>query len=284
MATFVNGPSLPLDQPDTPVFAPHSVDRLRRECEARSTRVFTARGYTLKRCRQCMLGLNTCICSWRQAASTGIEFVLLMHRDEVFKPTNTGRLVADLFPQHSHAFLWDRTQPPPELLALLEDPRRDCRLVFPPEDGDGRAVATVPAAGSAPERILTVILLDGTWKQARRMYNHSMWMKHLPLLDLGTAITELDNALGHYKVRQACESGRLATAEAAALCFYAVGEQANTRRLLNYFAVFNEHYVAARRNRQPEPLAAHTELLGPTTQTACGYTPAIAAHCEVDTP
>lgn len=284
---FSSNPSFVPNPPVTPVFAPHSVDRLRRFCEAQSTRVFTARGYSMKRCVQCMLGLNTCICAWRQAASTGVEFVLLMHRDEVFKPTNTGRLIADLFPHNSHAYLWDRTQPPQELLVLLNDPRRHCLLVFPPQAGDGRRLESfpLPAPKEPPpesQRTVTIILLDGTWKQARKMYSHSVWMKHLPLLDLSAAITELDGALGHYRVRQACESGRLATAEAGALCLYAAGEQANSRRLLNYFAVFNEHYVAARLNRQPQPLPAHKELLSSAAQAGCSYTPAVASADEVE--
>lgn len=281
---------------DAPEFAPHSVDLLRQECQARSTRVFTARGYAMKRCRQCLLSLATCICGWRQPGRSNIEFVLLMHRDEVFKPTNTGRLVADLFPGQCHAFQWERTQPPAGLLALINDPARQCLLVFPPNDVDGRRVLALPAAGrqGAPSgaRITTVILLDGTWKQARKMYTHSEWMKHLPVVDLATAISELDDALGHYRVRQACESGRLATAEAAALCLYAAGELANTRQLLNYFAVFNEHYIAARFNREPARLPAHDALaaddamIAHEKQTGAGlgadYTAAIATTAQVD--
>lgn len=273
---------------DAPEFAPHAVDLLRQECQARSTRVFTARGYAMKRCRQCLLSLTTCICGWRQSGQSSIDFVLLMHRDEVFKPTNTGRLLADLFPQQCHAFLWDRTQPPAGLLALINDPQRQCLLVFPPNAGDGRTLHALPAVTQDSQRdqkpIPTVILLDGTWKQARKMYTHSEWMKHLPLVDLASAITELDDALGHYRVRQACESGRLATAEAAALCLYAAGESANTRQLLNYFAVFNEHYVAARLNRQPAQLPAHSELMvsGHTLAPAGSYTATIAIPDRVD--
>lgn len=260
--TPVNSLTAPTAEASVPVFESHSVDKLRRYCESQSTRAFTARGYSLKRCQQCLLGLSTCICAWRRPSRAGVEFVLLMHRDEVFKPTNTGRLIADLFPQQCHAFLWDRTQPPAELLQLLSDPQRHCLLVFPPKEGDGRQVKHHPSPEERTATITTVILLDGTWKQARKMYTQSTWMKHLPLLDLNMAITELDGELGHYKVRQACESGRLATAEAAALCLHAAGDKRNSRHVLNYFSVFNEHYVAARMNRPALRVAAHEELLG----------------------
>lgn len=248
----------------TPYFTPHAVDKLRQYCESQSTRAFNARGISLKRCSQCLLGLMTCICPWRQSGQTAIEFVLLMHRDEVFKPTNTGRLIADLFPDQTHAFLWDRTQPPAALIKLINDPKRHCQLVFPPREGEERIIESHPSHAIQRKQIATVILLDGTWKQARKMYSQSQWLKQLPLLDLNTAIDSLDGELGHYKVRQACEAGRLATAEAGALCLHAAQDSDNTRKLLDYFTVFNEHYVAARMNRRPVYQAAHEALAPPS--------------------
>lgn len=246
---------------DTPCFTPHAVDKLRQYCESQSTRAFNARGISLKRCSQCLLGLGTCICPWRRPGRTKIEFVLLMHRDEVFKPTNTGRLIADLFPNQTHAFLWDRTQPPAELIQLINAPERHCQLVFPPREGEERVIESHPSDAIQRKQTATVILLDGTWKQARKMYSQSQWLKQLPLLDLSKAIDSLDGELGHYKVRQACETGRLATAEAGALCLHAAKDNDNTRKLLDYFTVFNEHYVAARMNRKPVYQTAHEALL-----------------------
>ncbi|WP_208022424.1 DTW domain-containing protein [Pseudomaricurvus hydrocarbonicus] len=240
-------------------FAPHAVDRLRQFCESQSTRVFNARGIALQRCPSCMLGHNTCICAWRKPTASTIDFVLLMHRDEVYKPTNTGRLIADLYPDQCQAFLWDRTRPDAELLALLDDPGRHCQVVFPPRDRETRIIETQVGAPDNQRRP-TVILLDGTWKQARKMYSQATWLRALPVLDLTDAMTELDQQLGHYKVRQACETGRLATAEAAALCLQAAQDQANVHHLLNYFTVFNEHYVATRMNRKPARLKAHCDL------------------------
>ncbi len=242
-------------------FPPHAVDQLRRRCEAESTRAFNARGVTLKRCQSCQLGLNTCICHWRKTASCQLQFILIMHRDEVYKPTNTGRLIADTFPHQCRAFLWNRTQPDEALLALLNDKNRHCQLVFPTADNEVREVHERPASRtseSAP--INTVVLLDGTWKQARKMYSQAQWMKHLPLLDLSSTLTRSEQSWGNYRVRQACEAGQLATAEAAALALAANAETAASRHLLNYFSVFNEHYVATRANTQPVRLPSHDYL------------------------
>lgn len=248
-------------------FNPHAVDLLRRRCEAESTRVFNARGVTLKRCESCQLGLQTCICEWRKARNSELQFILIMHRDEVYKPTNTGRLIADVFPDQCQAFLWNRTQPSAALLALLNDENRRCQLVFPASENNTRRVDSQPKVRvEAGDPINTVVLLDGTWKQARKMYSQAKWMKHLPLLDLSDTLNESPHNWGNYRVRQACEEGQLATAEAAALALASNAETTASEHLKHYFTVFNEHYVATRGNTKPQTLAAH-ELLAKTTPT-----------------
>ncbi|MYM62626.1 tRNA-uridine aminocarboxypropyltransferase [Pseudomaricurvus sp. HS19] len=239
-------------------FPPHCVDQLRLQCERESTREFKARGYLLQRCPQCRLAARTCVCQWRSPAQCNTEFVLLMHRDEVFKPTNTGRLIADLFPGQCHAFAWSRLEPPAELLALLADPGRHCQILFPAAEGETRPVESQPT--TQPGKIPTVVVLDGTWKQARKMAKHSKWLAGLPLLNPSSSVDNKIRKLGNYRIRQACDNSRLATAEAAALVLAAADEVSAANHLLDYFDVFNEHYVATRMNRQPQTLAAHSNL------------------------
>lgn len=114
--------------------AGNAFHRLRTRRLAEATREFMARGKSVVRCELCQLAKTACICPWRPTRASGCEFVLLMHRDEVLKPTNSGRLIADVFPAHTHAFCWSRTEPDVELLRLLNDPARLCLLVFPADD------------------------------------------------------------------------------------------------------------------------------------------------------
>ena len=53
---------------------------------------FVTRGANVKRCEQCRLPVTACICEYRSEAESQVEFVVLMHRYETYKPTNTGRL------------------------------------------------------------------------------------------------------------------------------------------------------------------------------------------------
>lgn len=231
----------------------NAYQRLRSECQSRATRPFLARGIAVKRCSRCLLGERACICPWRRSMVVGMDVVLLMHRDEVFKPTNSGRLIADLFPHNTYAFEWSRTAPAAALLALLDDPARYPVIAFPADPHTARVVHCGRPELPAQKR-LTLILLDGTWKQARKMFKTSGWLQSLPLLELDAPM------LGNYSVRKAASASQLATAEAAAALLLACGETDAAEALADYFAVFDQHYVATRTNIVPEQTLHHQRI------------------------
>ncbi|MGL5392973.1 MAG: tRNA-uridine aminocarboxypropyltransferase, partial [Shewanella sp.] len=110
--------------------APHAVHRLYQYRKSISTKPFGARGKKLIRCQQCLLGEQFCTCALRQQLTTQASFLLIMYNDEVLKPTNSGRLIADLIPD-THAFIWSRTEPESGLLELLNSAQYQPFLVFP---------------------------------------------------------------------------------------------------------------------------------------------------------
>lgn len=238
---------------------------LRQRCLAESTRAFLARGKSVVRCEQCQLASYACICSWQPKLSLSVEFVLLMHSDEVFKPTNTGRLIADIFPAHTHAFIWSRTAPDTELLRLLNDPQRRCVIVFPAEEDaeendteecKAEVVAARKVFTSLPHdnKLTTFILLDGTWKQSGRMFNQGRWLDKFACVALPAG-----RARG-YTVRKSHQENYLSTLEAAALCLTVVNEQAAANILLDYFELFNLHYLATRNCCAPAQGELHRRL------------------------
>ncbi len=232
----------------------NSVHYLRQQCLARSTRPFLARGASVRRCSVCLLAESVCICPWAAPRQSAVDFILLLHHDEVFKPTNTGRLIADIFPANVTAFEWSRTEPPAPLLALLADPNRYPVIVFPADATSGRTVHTT--APPLDGKRLTLVLLDGTWRQASRMFRSSAWLAGLPALTFAT------NQEGRYAVRQKIRDGQLATAEAAAELLRLCGEEENGQALEDYFLIFNEHYVSTRSGRPVAQLPAHQRLVG----------------------
>ncbi len=228
---------------------------LRDKRLAEATREFLARGKSVVRCKDCALAAYACICSWRPTLESRSEFILLMHRDEVLKPTNTGRLIADLLPAHTHVFCWSRTEPDPALLGLLSDPQRRCLIVFPEEANEAAAksrqlVVELPDDG----KINTFVLLDGTWKQSGRMFHLSRWLDDFPCV----VLPEADGR--GYAVRKSHQDNYLSTAEAAALCLQLANEQIIAEALGDYFEVFNLHYLATRACVPPQQGEVHARL------------------------
>ncbi|MCL7680395.1 DTW domain-containing protein, partial [Klebsiella pneumoniae] len=79
------------------------------------TRPFLARGNRIKRCQRCLLPLRHCLCDTLQPQPARSRFCLIMFDTEPMKPSNTGRLIADILPD-TEAFQWSRTEPPAALL------------------------------------------------------------------------------------------------------------------------------------------------------------------------
>ncbi|WP_331344398.1 tRNA-uridine aminocarboxypropyltransferase [Cellvibrio sp. UBA7661] len=229
--------------------------RLRAQRLSESTREFLARGKSVSRCNSCQLAIFACLCPWRPKVDARCEFVLVMHRDEVFKPTNSGRLIADVFPHRTHVFCWSRTEPVRELLVLLADPRRYCVIVFPADANEGAAkprdlIYELPS----DDRVITFILLDGTWKQSGRMFHLSRWLEGIPCIVLPEAL------MRSYAVRKSHQEHYLSTAEAAGLCLQMAGENLASDVLLDYFQLFNLHYLSTRSAVPPVIGALHQRL------------------------
>ncbi len=216
---------------------PHAFHRLRRARLLQATRPFKARGHSLVRCERCFIAAELCVCHIIEPMESALDFVLLLHRDEILKPTNTGRLIADILPNNTHAFAWQRLELAPELEGLLADPKRCCALVFP--DAQAQPVAQLQQQAQANQQTLTLILLDGTWKQARKMNNSSPDLAGLP------RVICQPSTQGEYSLRKAAHAGCLSTVEAAIDILEELKERA-APRLQQYFRLFNQHYLASR--------------------------------------
>lgn len=108
----------------------NAVLKLRAERLARATRPFLARGNRIRRCQRCLLPLKVCLCETLAPSTAESRFCLVMFDTEPMKPSNTGRLIADILPDTT-AFQWSRTEPPQALLDLVTSPDYQPMVVFP---------------------------------------------------------------------------------------------------------------------------------------------------------
>lgn len=198
---------------------------------------FLARGSNVKRCESCLMDLAGCLCEHRSEIQSEVEFWLLTHPYEIYKPTNTGRLIVDSI-AGSRVFQWHRTEPDSEFLRLIRSEEIDPYIVFP-EDADYSHRMTSYSA--KPGKRSVFIILDGTWRQARRMFRLSEYLQDLPVISLDTPRTS------RYKLRKAHHENQLCTVEVAIGLLEQIEDQKAAEHLDGYFEIFNNRYQTIRR-------------------------------------
>lgn len=254
----------------------HAVHKLYLYRKSLATREFKARGWRVERCPTCRIDQRFCTCDLVQTGKSNAAFALLMYDNEVLKPSNTGRLIADVIPD-THAFIWQRSQIDEQLQALLDDPKYQAYLVFPKEYASEQQVVH---EGHLPDlkqsKIPLFILIDATWRQAKKIFRKSPYLQSLPIISIGETpdsnalqssaslpvnttaeceaieldnaptndndASELDNFGSRYNVRKAAIAGQLATAEVAAKVLTLVNDNVAAQHLDLWFDVFCYQY------------------------------------------
>lgn len=227
----------------------HAVHRLYQYRKSLSTKPFAARGKKLIRCNFCLLGEQFCTCHLRQALQTSISFLLIMYDDEVLKPTNSGRLIADLIPD-THAFIWDRTKPNIDMMALLSDDKYQPYLVFPQQYLEqGQAIVEQVDINTTCDKTPLLVMLDGSWREAIKMYRKSPYLHTMPVLSFTPEM------LATYSLRKGSHDFQLGTAEVASLALEACSEPLNAEVLSKWFDLFVESSLLGRNRRAKHTLA-----------------------------
>jgi DTW domain-containing protein YfiP len=161
-----------------------------------------------ERCPGCQKNPKICVCGRIAPRPLPHRLLVYQHPVEVWRASNTALLITRLYPS---ARLVVRGDPDGEDLIdrLLEEP--GCRpfMLFP--DPGAPEVAQVAAHGFAPDEKPLFLLIDGSWRQARRMRRRLMRARHIPVVRL------VPDKMSGYRVRRQLREGNLATAEAAAL-------------------------------------------------------------------
>lgn len=219
----------------------NSVITLREREQKNVRKPFVARGSSLKRCSACMLSEYHCMCKSRPSVQTSCAVCLMYYQGEVFKPSNTGRLIADVVADN-YAFQWQRTEVDPAFLSLLNDPAYRPILVFPHEYAQTNpCIQHVDDLPDFSQKKPLYILLDGTWREAKKMFR-SAYFKDLPVL--GLQPTEASQ----YQLREAAHSHQLCTAEVGVEVLRAQGDSQAAEAMQRYFQLFRERYLADRAN------------------------------------
>jgi len=231
---------------------PHAIHKLHQYRQSISTKPYASRGKSNIRCQWCLLAQTNCTCNARKQLSSNAAFLLLMYDDEVLKPSNSGRLIADLIPD-THGFIWSRTEPNEQMLALINDSRYQPMVIFPAEYAMTGQTVTSEVGNIAQGKTPLFIVLDGSWREAKKMFRKSPYLHHLPLLSFNP------ERVAQYGLRKNSRDFQLGTAEVATLVLEAFGEIDNAQSMNAWFELF---VVASKHGRN----SVRTEALPPIAE------------------
>ena len=218
----------------------NSVLALRKKQIAAAKREYKARGSKLTRCESCLLSEHLCICDGVQSAQCDIAVCLLMYHNESFKPSNTGRLIADIVPDN-YAFRWDRTEPDPALLELLTNTSYQPIVIFPEDNMPKERVISSVSRVSGKKPLF--IFLDGTWREAKKMIRKSPYLDGFPILSISP------EKVSEYYLRVAAFEHQLGTAEVAIMVLEMAEERDAAKKLERHFVDFRNAYLKGKRSR-----------------------------------
>lgn len=219
----------------------HAVQQLHQYRMSLSTTTYKSRGQRVVRCQRCRLAQSHCLCEYTPQVNSNAGFLLLMYDTEVLKPSNTGKLIADLVPD-TFAFLWSRTEENKALQLVLDDPQWQPFIVFPQQYADeGREVHCNKISMLANKRPL-FIMLDGSWREARKMFRKSPYLNKFPIAAFDPDTMVGEGFSSRYQIRIAASNYQFATAEVAARMLDMAGEGTNAQLLDKWFDVFTYQY------------------------------------------
>lgn len=122
---------------------------------------------TSQRCDRCWQSLPLCVCGEVPAVQNRTRIIVLRHHHEAVRPSNTARLAA-LALANIELVEWVPRSPPD--VASIVASHRPAWVLYP-----GPATVSLSV-----ERPAALVVLDATWKQARKMLHHHPGLVQLP--------------------------------------------------------------------------------------------------------
>lgn len=201
------------------------------------------------RCGRCRLIQSDCLCDLIPHVATRTRVVIVLHEQEDRKPSNTGRLATRCLPNSD----------------IVIRGGFDRATAVPSWTDHGEPVLLFPHPGARPlslwrdhPRPVTLIVPDGTWRQAQRVRRRIQGLDAVPC-----AVISRDQPSA-YQLRHTWDPRRLSTLEAIAEALSVLEGPAGPRvreALLGIFQVMVERSLRVRfpAARQPDDSARSAE-------------------------
>ena len=154
------------------------------------------------RCSVCLRPASHCLCCLIPTLHSAVNVLVIQHPQEQRHALNTWRLlVAGL--ANSELVVIEQIPTDSTLQMQLADPDWRTELLFP--GASAQTLSTAPEGDDRPRRL---VLLDGTWRKARKLLLFNPVLQQLPRVALPAGM------ISRYRLRKASEANALSTIEA----------------------------------------------------------------------
>ncbi|MGB3368491.1 MAG: tRNA-uridine aminocarboxypropyltransferase [Acidaminobacteraceae bacterium] len=201
-------------------------------------------------CDSCTLVKEFCICNFVPIIDSDVKFILLTHSNELKKRTNTGILIEKSM-ENTSIIEWIRKEPSKELLDIINS-ELQVYILYPETDFVNTSKEESIVSNSLDRldnkesentnKEKYIIILDGTWQEAQKMYNRSEYLKSIKRISLNP------DSFSDYKLRRKKDDNHLCTVEAAIITLQMFDEEDNSDKLKIYFEKFQTNYKYSQSN------------------------------------
>lgn len=198
------------------------------------------------RCADCGLHPVICVCEQRPEVSLPFSLLIVQHRRELHKPTNSVRPLRKVL-QDTELVHYAVRGETFDAGPLTRSNRRYC-LLFP-ESPEAPAPRTVEKVSRGD----TLVVLDGTWAQCTRM------RKKIEALQSMATVSLQVNAASAWGIRHTLDPNRLSTFEAVTAAIRQSGYEEQANRMLGYFCELAKRMQLMRGTARPSETGLSAE-------------------------
>lgn len=157
-------------------------------------------------CPECFRPKSVCFCNEIIQQANKVQLIILQHPDEESHPLGTAQMAKLTF-KNSYKISGTDFKENKYLNRTLND--KYCAILYPDEDAIEISSSPGPSKPSILTKVEVLIVLDGTWRKAKRILQYNETLRKLPKLKLSSELSSI------YKIRKAPKQNFLSTLESS---------------------------------------------------------------------
>ncbi|MGI2261113.1 tRNA-uridine aminocarboxypropyltransferase [Shewanella sp. GXUN23E] len=187
-------------------------------------------------CPHCDYPLSACLCHAIAPVRCAATLVILQHPSEVGHAKNSVRLLQRVV-QDCIVAVGESETDFAGIRRQLEGNGRQTLLLYPADASVN--LQEWPGIGGGDHEPVNLLVIDGTWRKALKMFKLNPWLQELQAVHLG------DNYQSRYRIRKAKRPDSLSTLEATAYALSELEPCLDVTPLFTAFDAMVERQLAA---------------------------------------